>query len=192
MKRAIACLAIIAVLAGLLYGSWTAYGAVRAYFWTGNAYAYTVAQLQARISADPRAWIGRTVQVHATAYSLLSMNFWDDLFGQGQQSSIGHGATAQAVARAIHCAGNTTWCIPYGLVDDIRQRGAVPYLRVVPQSDPFRSMLRQTPILSAFAPRAQSVSEAVPRVYRVRILSAPPCNATPCAIATVQLLDTAR
>src|SRR5689334_10990741 len=126
MKRAITILAVIAV-AGLLYGGWTAYGAVRDYFWTGNT--YTVGQLQARITEDRRAWIGRTVQVHATAYSLLTMNYWDQVFNEEQQSLMSHSTVARSIPRAIHCSGDATWCIPYGLVDDIHQRGAVPYLR---------------------------------------------------------------
>ena len=63
--------------------------------------------------------------------------FGENVFNEEQQSLMSHGTVAQAIPRAIHCSGDATWCIPYGLVDDIHQRGAVPYLRIVPRADPF-------------------------------------------------------
>jgi hypothetical protein len=128
--------------------------------------AYTVAQVRAGLSRDPRGWIDRTIFVRGVVMRCL---------------------------RVEGCYGTPAGIPSIGLVDGIPIVEA-PRTMVLSQSlplllerDPLRAYLRRAPFIRAVLPTPQRLSLTQAAVYRVRLSVLAPCSVerinTPCIVA---------
>ncbi len=148
-------------------------------------HVYTVAELQAALTANPAGWQGRTVTVRGEPVQLVQTQ------GAAVRPLIAHGALVSTVSAALSanlllCA---SWCVyPHAALVEGGSRTTRPLLLdTTAPADPWRALLRQFPLLRSLAPEPRMVQWGIAGVYRLQILTPRPCSTTVCA--TARLLD---
>jgi hypothetical protein len=147
-------------LVGLLLAGVLAVMALRSH--RGQEPVHSVAEVQAHLADDPRAWVGRTVRVHGWAVACLAVSGAPPLLFDNP-------------------------CPAY-LVDSASARASEALPLAWTSQDPVPAFARRFPLLSELLPPPTAPVWGARATNRVRLLPAT-CGVAPCYMA--QLLDAA-